>query len=349
MTMIVAMEHPAMMKQSGTATLCVSSRRLIHPPVARDWPFNPGSSMPMFTEIRHAVLPLALRKLRGGNELERAALLIESLARHWRDRRPLQLLIVSPERDVDKVQVRLPAFPNVLVSVYGEREFFPRFSSFYAMPGWYRQQIVKLLVPAALALGGYLTLDADVFCVDDFDATTFIQDGRALSRWEPKRQHAWWQRTARYVGVPYDAAAHGLSVTPNVLHSDLSDQALEHVGRGLLSWQVALSLRILSRIGTVPWTEYALYTSAAERAGNLFDYHVHWDDCYCQVSQVFSEHSSIWHASDFAYRIQHMRRNPSAKFIVVQSKPGLSMDAVRQYCLTVDSRMGASRSELLSQ
>jgi hypothetical protein len=60
-----------------------------------------------------------------------------------------------------------------------------------AAHGWYRQQIVKLLVPATLNLGGYLTLDHDVYCVDDFDATTFIDNGRALSRWEPKRQHAW--------------------------------------------------------------------------------------------------------------------------------------------------------------
>lgn len=303
----------------------------------------------MFAQVQHAILPLALRKRRGADELERAVLLTESLARHWRDRKPLHLLIVSPERGVDKVEVRLPAFPNVLVSVHGEREFLSRLSGFYTTPGWYRQQLVKLLVPAKLGLGGYLNLDADVFCVDDFDATTFIQDGRALSRWEPKQQHAWWRRTARYVGVPYDAEAHGLSVTPNVLHSDLSRQVLEHVQHGLLDCQIQLSLRILSRIGTVPWTEYALYTSVAERAGNLFDYHVHWDVCYCQDSQVFSEHSSIWHASDVAYRVQRARRNPGAKFIVVLSKAGLSIEAVRQYCLTVECRTDAWPGELLSQ
>lgn len=265
----------------------------------------------MLTEVRHAILPLALRNRHGGDELKRAVLLIESLARHWLDRKPLQLLIVSPQRDVDMVRVRLPAFSNIEISVHGEREFFLRFSRFYTMPGWYRQQIVKLLVPATLRFGGYLTLDSDVFCVDDFDASTFIEDGRALSRWEPKRQHDWWRHAAEYVGVPYDAAAHGLSVTPNILHGDLARQVVEHVGRGVFDWQTALALRLLRKTGRVAWTEYALYTSVAEQTGNLFDYHVHWDHCYARDSQVFSEHSSIWQASDFARRALSCSAKPA--------------------------------------
>ena len=97
-------------------------------------------AVPMFTEIRHAIVPLALRTRHNAEELERIALLIESLACHWCDCRPLQLLIVSPERDVDVVSLGLPTFQDVQVSVRSEREFFPRFSRFYAMPGWYRQR-----------------------------------------------------------------------------------------------------------------------------------------------------------------------------------------------------------------
>lgn len=106
----------------------------------------------------------------------------------------------------------------------------------------------------------------------------------------------------------------------------------------MLDSQTALALRILRAAGRIPWTEYALYTSVAERAGNLFDYHVHWDHCYGQDSQVFSEHSSIWHASDFERRMQRARRNPRAKFIVVQSNARIPMHAVREYCLAVERR-----------
>ena len=46
----------------------------------------------MFSEIRQAILPLALRKLKRRGDLERAGLLIESLAKHWRDSKPFELL-----------------------------------------------------------------------------------------------------------------------------------------------------------------------------------------------------------------------------------------------------------------
>src|SRR6266853_6395367 len=102
----------------------------------------------MFSEVRHAILPLALRKIQRRGDLERAGLLIESLAKHWRDSKPFRLLIVSPWRDVQLLRTSLPHFANVEVSVRSEGEFFPAYSRFYMMTGWYRQQMVKLHVPA---------------------------------------------------------------------------------------------------------------------------------------------------------------------------------------------------------
>src|SRR5262245_45179823 len=120
--------------------------------------------------------------------------------------------------------------------------------------GWYRQQVIKWEVTALLRFGGYLTLDCDACCVGDFDATTFIKSGRALSGWEPKRHHEWWRHAADFVGIPYDPAAHGLSVTPNVLHSDLARQTLEFVGLGAIDSHTALRFRLLRKIGQIAWT-----------------------------------------------------------------------------------------------
>ena len=53
-----------------------------------------------------------------------------------------------------------------------------------------------------LGFGGFLTLDSDVCCVGDFDSRTFVENGRALSRWEPKRHHDWWQRRPRSSACP---------------------------------------------------------------------------------------------------------------------------------------------------
>ena len=136
----------------------------------------------MFTEIRQAILPLALRKLQRRGDLERAGLLIESLAKHWRDSKPFGVLIVAPRSDTHLLRTSLPRFANIDVDVRSESDFFPVFSRFYAMTGWYRQQMVKLHIPAMLGFGGYLTLDSDVCCVGDFDARTFVENGRALSK-----------------------------------------------------------------------------------------------------------------------------------------------------------------------
>ncbi|HZX84684.1 MAG TPA: DUF6492 family protein [Reyranella sp.] len=288
----------------------------------------------MFTGIRQAILPLALRRLHRKDDLQRACLLIETLARHWRDRQPLQLLIVAPARDEHFIRARLPMLPGVTVTVRPESDFFSPFSRFFMLTGWFRQQIVKLYVPSRLGFAGYLTLDSDVVCVGDFDSMTFVRDGRALSRWEPKGHHDWWQRAARMAGVPYDPNAHGLSVTPNILHGDLATQALAHFHSGAVDAVTTLGVEVIRRLGTIPWTEYSLYTSVAERNGNLFDYHVHWDPCYYSATQLVSERSCVWQAGDFE-RLARLSRgtDPGGKFIIVQSHARIPVEQVRAYCL----------------
>lgn len=289
----------------------------------------------MFSEVRQAVLPIALRNLKRRGDLERAGLLVESLARHWRDSKPFELLIVTPSVDVQALRDGLPRFPRIEVSVRAESDFFSPFSRFYTMTSWYRQQMVKLQVPAQLGFGGFLTLDSDVCCVGDFDSRTFVHEGRALSRWEPKRHHDWWQRAAELVGVPYDATTHGLSVTPNILHGDLARQTLEFFRLGWIDPMTALSFRVLRKIGTIPWTEYSLYTSVAERRGNLFDYHIHWDPCYFHDTQLFSEHSCVWAATDFERLVKlPPGTDPKGKFIIVQSHARIPLEQVRDYCLS---------------
>lgn len=289
----------------------------------------------MFSEIRQAILPLALRKLKRRGDLERAGLLIESLAKHWRDSVPFQLLIVAPRNDVSLLRSSLPEFKNIEVSVRSESDFFPLHSRFYWLPGWYRQQIVKLDIPARLSFGGYLTLDSDVCCVGDFDARTFVDHGRALSRWEPKRHHDWWASASAIVGVPYDARTHGLSVTPNILHGDLAGQALAHFRKGPVDAPTALGLWSLRKLGSVAWTEYSLYTSVAELKGNLFDYHVHWDPSYFHDTQLFSEHTCVWGADDFERLVQLPGgSDPGGKFIIVQSHARIPLERVRDYCLS---------------
>lgn len=288
----------------------------------------------MFSKVHRAILPLALRRIRGRDDLARARLLIDSLSRHWRDRLPLELLIVAPPRDVGPIRAILPRTTNVPITVRRESDFFAPFSRFYLMPGWFRQQIIKLHVPACLGFGGYLTLDSDVVCVGDFDSGTFIRDGRAVSRWEPKNGQEWWRSVATSVGVPYDRQGHGLSVTPNILHSDLAAQALAHAAGGAADATTQLWLWLARRIGTVAWTEYSLYTSVAELKGNLLAYHQDWDTCYGGDVHLFSERSCIWKEDDFI-RLSGLPQgsDPGGKFVVVQSHAHIPVEHVRNYSM----------------
>ena len=74
----------------------------------------------MFSEVRQAILPIALRNLKRRGDLERAGLLIESLAKHWRDSKSFELLVVAPAVDVATLRNELPRFPKIEVSVKAE-------------------------------------------------------------------------------------------------------------------------------------------------------------------------------------------------------------------------------------
>jgi hypothetical protein len=284
----------------------------------------------MIMEVRQAILPLALRRhTQRWDDLERASLLIETLARHWRGHAAFELLVVAPRRDVGVLRSNLPRFANIDLSIRPEGDFFPALSGFYFMSGWHRQQIIKLHVPATLGFGGYLTLDSDVCCVGDFDATTFVAEGRALSQWELKSRHDdWWHQTAKVVGTPHDPAAHGLSVTPNVLHGALAGQTLEHFRIGLLNPLMALSGWLIRKLGSIPWTEYSLYTCVAELKGNLFDYHVPW--ATSNDAPLIAYSHSIWHPAQCErLSLYSPSSRPAAPFVVLQSSTGVSLELVR--------------------
>ena len=124
-------------------------------------------------------------------------------------------------------------------------------------------------------------------------------------------------------------------MTPNILHGDLARQTLEHFHNGPVDAMTALGFWVLRRLGSVPWTEYSLYTSVAELKGNLFDYHVHWDPCYFHDTQLFSEHTCVWGADDFERLVKlPSGTDPGGKFIIVQSHARIPLERVRDYCLS---------------
>ena len=203
------------------------------------------------TSVTTGVLPLAAKTHGEAGEIDRAAFLLSTLDRRWQDKTPLRLIIVAPSDDVPAIGNALRSTPRVQVDLRTEEEFFDRDEAFQALPGWWKQQVIKLVVPAVLRLGPYLTFDADVVCVRDFDGRTFVREGQLVSQWYRQYRNGWWAATARFLGLPYEPSALGLDVTPNVLHSDLAASSL---------WRLALTW--LALLGLTP-SSGARFPSAA--------------------------------------------------------------------------------------
>lgn len=179
--------------------------------------------------VTAGVLPLAAKTHGKAGEIDRAAFLLRTLDRRWRDSRPLRLIVVAPSADAGAIGKVLQSTPRVQVDLRTEEEFFEGDEAFQALPGWWKQQVIKLVVPAVLRLGPCLTFDADVACVRDFDGRTFVRAGQLVSQWYRQHRNGWWAATARLLGLPYEPSALGLDVTPNVLHSDLAARVLRRL------------------------------------------------------------------------------------------------------------------------
>lgn len=294
------------------------------------------------------VLPLAARAHGKSGDIERAAFLLSTLDMRWRDREPFRLHVVSPSADARAVGEALRSTERVLVEVRTEEQFFGSWKAFHGLPGWWKQQVIKLAVPAVLELGPYLTFDADVVCVGDIDSRTFVRDGKLLSQWHRQRKNGWWAATARLLNRPYDPDAPGFDVTPNLLHGALAARVLWRLALGRFGhlapiavvpspvlWLAISKLRLWYELAQAraragikvhedTWTEYALYTLLA--GDTLACTHVAASD----DMPLLAHSHSIWYAGQRSHLdLFKSTTRPDAPFVVLQSTSGVSIGDVR--------------------
>jgi hypothetical protein len=301
------------------------------------------------TSVTTGVLPLSATAHGAAGDIERAAFLVASLAQRWRDVAPFRLIVVSPSADVGPVRDALPSSACVRIELLAEEAFFGPRDAFHGLPGWWKQQVIKLVVPAVLRVGPYLTFDADVVCVGDFDGRTFVRDGKLVSQWYRQHRNGWWAATTRRLGLPYDGTAPGMDVTPNLLHSDLAARVLWRLAfmalgtrtlglavvpgpirraatRRLRDWYEEAQAR--ARSGHVvhedTWTEYALYTLLTGES--LLQTHTPAGD----DMPLLAHSHSIWYPAERSNLDRYAPSSrPGAPFAVIQSTSGVSLEEVR--------------------
>ena len=228
--------------------------------------------------------------------------------------------VVTPDRET---AILSKLIRDERYRVVPETDVVPEFSLFRSIPGWYKQQLIKMAIATAIETPFYLTLDADVICVRPTDTTDLVKRNRAACHLIPgslSRGKARWYDWAEAT-LNLELKRRQLhNVTPAVLSRDAMLKLQEYLtelyvrvdlSRGHRGRKKKLLLSLFRRGGSLvpprttahewlcgwrtylllslPWTEYALYYSFLEATGLSDRYHFESDQC------VYSVEHSVWY------------------------------------------------------
>lgn len=230
----------------------------------------------------------------GASELSNAEFLIDSLDRNWCSAKHFELYVVTSDSDFDKANNLLRNTDKVRVLIFPESEFFTGDDLYFHMPGWWKQQLVKLWCSYRLFTGFYITFDTDVFALNNFDEHTFMNSSKCVSNWVRLENYPfeWTQNTSKTLFNIITEQTFRLNVTPNILHTTLSQNTFNYLSRehgdSFKFLHDAIQRAGYSGLDT-PWTEYDLYLLINQYLNTLEDIHlVPWRDWHTPNDTLIS-------------------------------------------------------------
>jgi hypothetical protein len=234
---------------------------------------------------------------------------------------------VTPRESVAAVRAALPGRPyrvlpeDEVVPELARPKEFDRIAALVGprggiVPGWYRQQLVKLAAADIVGSDFYLTLDADVICTRPTTAADLVRRGRGICDGRRLGRHPdWHEWVERVLGIESRQTEHG--VTPAVLSRDCVHALARHLEeRSEAAGRPDTWRGYLMR--STPWTEYALYTTYLEHAGLYDRYHL-------RVGSGAMYGNCVWSSEQYAGWDPAASFDPDARFrfSVVQSTAGV--------------------------
>lgn len=300
-----------------------------------------------------AVLPLTLR------DYPRFEILDKSFKRFFKDLG--KCWIVTPDREFEQIKNLIQDDRYCVISessLAPEFKIFQksRFSLFKVVPGWYKQQIIKIAIADKIETDFYLTLDADVICTRPTFFEDLVKEGRAVCYIHPTERntqrdwYGWAEKVLRLKSRNREVLH---NVTPVVLSKQAMFELQNYLSQiyqqiiiprtrrevraallkayaqflpqdssrraQLLSWRSLLSV-------SIPWTEYGLYYIFLEETDRFDRYHVLVED------SLYAKDHSVWYKEEFdAWNVDEVFSPDSTHcFVVVQSWLNLDIDQVRQ-------------------
>jgi hypothetical protein len=182
-----------------------------------------------------------------------------------------RLLVIVPDAEAEYLRIALTGFAKLLgfpVEVLAESNLLP--------PGEYypyaAQMAIKLLVARVVTTPFYITLDADVVLLRDFNVSELLKPISSSESKEilggvyiPESRYAfhpdWWAGSEAFLGLPLSRnhGTQGFGVTPAVLSTFGALQVVERVREALGSSEDFVLRWLMSFGRDALWSEYTLY------------------------------------------------------------------------------------------
>ena len=271
--------------------------------------------------------------------LQHARFLLQSLDRFWEDPDPFPLTVAVPPGELGTVRESLTSLPRVALTIVSETDIVPAMSA-QTVSGWYKQMVLKLAFATHASHPFYMTFDADMMCVRPISSRRLLPGGRALTQWEPKRWHPdWWRAAKLFLRIDKPTADVGLSVTPNILSTELTRECLALLARRSDRPPIEFLLANCDSSRLI-WTEYSLYSEAAEELGLLDTYHLPWNDArrigrpatmVAGEIEVLHAECSLWDRAAFAtwHPAERLRETARGYFLIFQSSLGIPAEELQ--------------------
>lgn len=300
-----------------------------------------------------AVLPLTLK------DYPRFEILDKSLRRFFKDLG--KCWVVTPDSEFEQIKNLIEDDRYCVISelsLIPEFKIFcgSRFSIFKSVPGWYKQQLIKIAIADKIETDFYLTLDADVICTRPTFFEDVVKSGRAVCHIhavDKNIQKDWYGWAEQILNLKSRNRELLHNVTPVVLSKPAMLELQNYLSQvyqqikvpktrkevkaillkfyaqflpkdspqrtQLLGWRSFLS-------ASIPWTEYGLYYIFLEETDRFDRYHVLVED------SLYAKDHSVWYKEDFdAWNVDEVFSPDSAHcFVVVQSWLNLDLGQVWQ-------------------
>lgn len=265
-----------------------------------------------------AVLPLKIRSRQETSDLDRfCLLLLPSFEKFWEDKDLLEFLIIVPPSDISSVKNRIKKINSFPINIVTEDELYPSLlcPSLKEKPGWYKQQILKLMSANVVQTECFLTLDSDIILIKPVTYKDLFPDNKPIFQQENASVHWNWWLACKSVlksNLSFEENTVMMGVTPEILYKDICINLLKEVAsRNSISDPAEFLLSITQ---SLQWTEHQLYWLYAMEK-KLTHERYSWTDVIL--------YEGVWINEDFGgsklKAIKSIFYHSSALFLVLQS------------------------------